>query len=187
MKYETEAAQNASEIDWLAEIIKREKVSSFIEIGARYGGSVWKIAQVLQPNSRIVVVDFPGQAGGKSDSQASLESCVNRLVDMGHDAALILGDSTDPAVIGQARALGPFDACFIDANHIERCVRSDWANYGSISRIVAFHDIAWMRPDDYRGTRIDVPKVWAELKASHRHEEISLEGKDNGIGVLWRL
>ncbi len=187
-KYETDAAQNAREIAWLADIIKREKVSSFLEVGARYGGSVWKIAQVLQSGSRIVVVDMPAGYGGRTDGQANLEACVDRLNEMGFDATLILGDSIDPEVVKKTRALGPFDGCFIDANHVEFCVRSDWENYGSISRIVAFHDIGWKRPADYRGVRIDVPMVWAELKASHRHEEIIADHakKDNGIGVLWR-
>lgn len=187
-KYETDAAQIGREIDWLCDIIKREKVASFLEVGARYGGSVWKIAQVLPRGSRIVVVDMPEGYGGRGDGQVNLEACIDRLNDMGFDATLILGDSIRPEVVAQVHALGPFDACFIDANHVEFCVRSDWENYGSVSKIVAFHDIAWKRPDDYKGTRIDVPQVWAELKASHRHEEIMLDGKakDNGIGVLWR-
>ncbi len=187
-KYETDAAQNAKEIAWLADIIKREKVTSFLEVGARYGGSVWKIAQVLPAGSRIVVVDMPGGYGGRTDGQVNLEACIDRLNEMGFDATLILGDSTDPEVVKQVQALGPFGACFIDANHVEYCVRSDWENYGEASGIVAFHDIGWKRDAHYRGVRIDVPLVWAELKAKHRHEEIIVDqkGKDNGIGVLWR-
>ncbi len=185
-KYETDAAQNVQEIAWLADIIQREKVTSFLEVGARYGGSLWRIAQVLPTGSRIVVVDMPGGFGGRKDGQVNLEACVDRLNEMGFDATLILGDSIDPEVVKKTQALGPFDACFIDANHVEFCVRSDWENYGSISRIVAFHDIGWKRDGTYKGAPIDVPMVWAELKAVHRHEEIILDHKDNGIGVLWR-
>lgn len=186
LKYETDAAQNAKEIAWLSDILKREKVSRFLEVGARYGGSLWKIAQVMPSGSRIVAVDLPAGYGGREDGEVNLQACIDRLNELGHDASMILGDSTSPDVIERARKLGPFDACFIDANHVEKYVRSDWANYGGMARIVAFHDIGWKRPPDYKGTRIDVPKVWAELKAKYRHEEIILDGKDNGIGVLWR-
>ncbi len=185
-KYLTDAAQKPAEISWLADIIKRENVTSFLEVGARYGGSVWKIANVMPVGSRIVVLDMPSGYGGRGDGQVNLEACMEALKAKGYDATLILGDSINPKIVEQTQALGPFDACFIDANHVEYCVRSDWENYGSVSRIVAFHDIAWKRPDDYRGTRIDVPAVWAELKATHRHEEIMVDRKDNGIGVLWR-
>jgi hypothetical protein len=57
-----------------------------------------------------------------------------------------------------------------------------------MTRIIAFHDIAWQRAPDWVGTRIDVPEFWARVKGPARqHAELKLcpTGKNNGIGVLW--
>ena len=185
-KYLTDAAQNLKELNWLVEILKQENIKSFLEIGARYGGSFWKIASVMPVGSKAVCVDLPFGYGGREDGQVNLEACISKLIELGYDAHLFLGDSTSPEIIQKVSALAPFDACFIDANHVETFVRQDWKNYGSMARIIAFHDIGWKRNSGYKGSTIDVPKVWGELKQQYRHQEIILDGKDNGIGVLWR-
>jgi Methyltransferase domain len=185
-RYLVDVAQNVKEIDWLIDLFKREKIKSFLEIGARYGGSLWKIATTMPKGSKVVCVDLPDGYGGRPDGQVNLEACINKLNELGYDAHLFLEDSTDEIVVNEVKLLAPFDACFIDANHIERFVRADWANYGPLCRIVAFHDIGWKRDRFYAGTRIDVPVVWNELKLKYRHEEMILDKKDNGIGVLWK-
>jgi hypothetical protein len=91
-------------------------------------------------------------------------------------------------VIEKVRALGPFDAVMLDADHRLPGVTADWINYGPMGRMVAFHDIAWRRAPEWVGTRIDVPQFWDSIKGHYRHEEFRFcpTGKNNGIGVLWR-
>lgn len=187
MKCETAILQNTIEIAAFIEILKREGVSRYLEIGSKHGGSLWRIANALPGGSRIVSVDLPHGDGSFKESQGPLEECVAALKAKGHDAHLILGDSTDAGVVEQVKALAPFDACFIDANHTLPYVTKDWENYGPMCRIVAFHDIGWKaRPEPSKKMPIEVPQLWSAIKGGYRHDEINLDPRDNGIGVLWR-
>lgn len=181
--------QVEAEIDALARLFLEEGVRSFLEIGSKFGGSLARLSHTLPAGSRIVSVDLPRGTVAWDQSEAELKTVISWLRLLGHDAHLIWGDSTAPQVIEAVRALGPFDAVFIDANHTMPYVRQDWANYGAMARLVAFHDIAWKRAADWKeGKRIDVPAFWDEIKAGYRHQEFKFcpTGKNNGIGVLWR-
>lgn len=186
--YETSIAQVEQEISLLAGLMRNEGIKSYLEIGSKYGGSLWRVARELQPGARIVSVDLPNGTKAWAESSVSLKACVARLCADCHDARIIWGNSMDPAVIEQVRALGPFDAILIDADHRMPGVTADWKNYGPMGRIVAFHDIAWHRAADWVGTRIDVPEFWNSIKGDYVHQELKFcpTGKSNGIGVLWR-
>ncbi|WP_029581954.1 class I SAM-dependent methyltransferase [Bradyrhizobium sp. URHD0069] len=174
--------QREEEIAWFVNLLSRENVRSYLEIGSKFGGSLERVAMALRAGSRIVSVDMPGGTGA---SRPHLEACVERLKGHGYDAHLILGDSTAPEIIAQAAALGPFDAVFIDANHLLPYVTKDWENYGPLGRIVAFHDIAYV-PKPGNPKEIEVPQFWNSIKGGYRFEECKLDGPHNGIGVLWR-
>jgi predicted O-methyltransferase YrrM len=174
--------QREEEIAWFTTLLAREGVRSYLEIGSKFGGSLASVALSLPADSRVVSVDMPS---GARESQPYLQACIARLRGRGYDAHLILGDSTSPAIIAAAAALGPYDACFIDANHSMPYVTKDWLNYGPMARIVAFHDISYVRKPD-RPKPIDVPEFWNAIKTEFRHEECKLEKRHNGIGVLWR-
>lgn len=180
--------QDEQEITALAELFAAEGVRSFLEIGSKFGGSLMSIAARLPAGSRIVSVDMPKGTKAWPQSEAELKAAIAKLRLQGFDAHLIWGDSTAPDVIEKVRALGPFDAAFIDANHTLPYVTKDFASYGEMARLVAFHDIAWQRPGDWVGTRIDVPEFWNSIKADHRHREFKFcpTSINNGIGVLWR-
>jgi predicted O-methyltransferase YrrM len=162
-------------------------VQSYLEIGGKHGGSLWRIGSQLPKGSRIVSVDLPHGDTSFKESQPNLEQCIMELKGMGYDAHLFLGDSTADHIVESVKQLAPFDLCLIDANHTEPYVRKDWANYGPMARIVAFHDIGWRpRPQPSKKMSIEVPKVWAELKQGYRHVEIRNCPQDTGMGVLWR-
>lgn len=188
MRYLTDAAQDEQEIAAFCDLLKREGVTSYLEVGSKFGGSLWRAATALPVGSRIVAVDLPGGTKAWKESEASLKACVAELNRLGYDAEIIWGNSTDPKVIEQIAERGPFDACLIDADHRLPGVTADWNNYGPMAKIVAFHDLAWHRAPEWVGTRIDVPQFWASIKDDFRHEEIihCPTGKNNGIGVLWR-
>lgn len=179
-----------AEIDALADVFRKEGVRSFLEIGSKFGGSLERLANAMPAGSRVVSVDLPRGTQAWPQSEAELKATVGRLQTKGYDTHLIWGDSTAPAVVAKVKALGPFDAVFIDANHTTPYLWKDWENYGMMGKIVAFHDIAWHRSPDWKeGVRIDVPEFWHVVKfAWKRVEEFKLcpTGKNNGIGVLWR-
>lgn len=195
-KYLTDAAQDEAEITAFCDLLAGEGVTSYLEVGSKFGGSLWRVAKALPVGSRIVAVDMPNGTKAWPESRLSLKACVTRLCAEGYDARIIWGNSTDPKIIEEVRALGPFDACLIDADHRwnpsnphPNGVQADWLNYGPMAKIVAFHDLAWKRAPDWVGTRINVPEFWQSIKGDfERTEKIILcpTGKNNGIGVLWR-
>lgn len=187
--YEEEIAQNAEELEAFIDILVREGVRSYLEVGSKYGGSLWAIGSRLPVGSRIVSVDMPGGTKAWQKSRLSLIDCVARLNLRGQKASIIWGDSTDPETIAQVRKLGPFDAIFVDANHTLSYLQRDWDNYSTLGRIVAFHDISWRRAPTWVGTRIDAMEFWQYLKdQGYEHQEVRLcpTGKNNGIGIVFR-
>src|SRR5262245_7983395 len=166
-KYQTAPLQNERELREFISLLQVEQVKSYLEIGGKLGGSLWKIGNSLPEGSRIVSVDLPHGKKRHIEELPHLVECVNALKKKGYDAHLIVGDSTDPSIVERIYALGPFDACFIDANHTEPFVRKDWISYGPICRIVAFHDVnhsKWLPPERIP---IEVKKVWDELKCDY--------------------
>lgn len=187
--YETTISQVESEISGFIDILKRENVKSFLEIGSRFGGSLWRIANVLPVGSRIVSCDSgKGMGGKKPGATDSLKACIKRLNEIGYDAHLVVGDSQLKENIAAVRKWGPFDAAFIDGDHELRGVTRDWKNYGKMARIVAFHDVGWERPEGYANSKaVEVPDLWNELKTKYRSQEFMdrSTGGNMGIGVLW--
>lgn len=183
-----QALQDPDELAAFVALLKQEGVSSYLEIGSKWGGSLWPVGSAMPPGSKIVAVDLPMGTVAWSQTQNSLRTCTAELRALGHQVTLIWGDSTNPGVIKQVRELGSYDAVLIDANHTRSYLARDWSNYADICRIVAFHDISWKRAPDWKGTRIEVPQFWDDIKTSYKHTEIHLDksGKNNGIGVLWR-
>jgi hypothetical protein len=173
-------SQRPKELAAFLECLVAEAVTSYLEVGARHGDTFAAVAETLAPGARLVAVDLPGAMWGRADSLPALERAVAHARSLGHDAHLIVGDSTHPATITAVRALGPFDAAFLDGDHREAGIRADWTHYGPMARLVAFHDIA-PTPDN---ARIDVPRVWREVRALHPTFEFhDPDAPGMGIGV----
>jgi predicted O-methyltransferase YrrM len=190
LKCETAMLQDRAEIARLAKLALENGVRRYLEIGCKHGGSLWYIANALPKGSLIVALDLPHGDQSFKESQPHLEACVDALRKRGYNTDLILADSTDPLAIARVRAWAPFDLCFIDACHLETFVWQDWHNYGPMSRMVAFHDIA-QTPNPHKISKkmpIQVQTVWNKIKGNYRHEEIKLCSvpDQNGIGVLWQ-
>ena len=175
------ALQAEAEIEAFCDLLAREGVRSYLEIGSKFGGSLWRVAHALPKGSRIVSLD-------QNVNGPELQECINELNGAGYDAWLIPLLSTSPEAVHRAKELGPYDALFIDGDHKPPGVWNDWNKFGPMARIVAFHDIGWKRAPEWVGKRIDVPGIWDQIKQGHKYEEIKLcpTGKNNGIGVLWR-
>lgn len=176
--------QFPGELEELCQIFHDSQVKSYLEIGCKFGGSLWKVGTSLPQGSRIVAVDLMEYG----DIFARLKAAAADLSNAGYQVHLIKGDSTNQNVVRDVAKLGPFDACLIDGNHTLPCVTSDWHSYGPMCRLVAFHDINWFRPIGHADKKkyiIDVPEFWNGLKGDYRHVEIKHDKQDNGIGVIW--
>ena len=176
-----DALQDKAELAAFVKFVRESNVRSYLEVGCKFGGSMWEIANAMPSDSRIVGID--------TEARPELKETCRQIGKRGYKVDLIVGDSTHRMIIEKARKLGPYDLCLIDANHTEKFVRSDWANYGPMARIVAFHDIAWDQGDrPAKSWKIEVPKVWNEIKNEFKHHEIKLcpTRRDNGFGILWR-
>jgi predicted O-methyltransferase YrrM len=176
-RYLANELQNPDECAEFISILKREGVRSYLEIGSKFGGSLWQVAQALPPGSRLVSVDM--------EIRPELEECAADIRAMGHAVYLISGDSTHSAVVLEVSALGPFDAVLIDGNHAKPYPEQDWENYGEAG-IVAFHDIGKSEILDLKPWRADVPELWNSIKDKYRHVEIRAPKGGIGFGVLWR-
>ena len=174
------ALQDEREITVFCDILAREGVRSYLEIGSKFGGSLWRVANALPKGSRIVSLDM-------NVNGPELQECINALNGTGYDAWLIPLSSFEPEAVARAQALGPYDALFIDGDHRPPGVWNDWNNFGGMAKIVAFHDIGWRRdPSNPKAKSIAVPEIWDQIKQGYRFEEIRHCKKNNGIGVLWR-
>lgn len=177
-------AQRPRELRGLLDLLVREDVRAYAEIGVRDGDTFCAVADALRPGARLVAVDWPGAAWGRADAVGNLRAAVAYATACGHDAHLIVGDSTDAATVAAVAALGPFDAVFIDGDHRAAGVRADWTHYGPLARLVAFHDIAPL-PEN---TRVEVPVVWREIVAAAGGHVLEIHDPDApgmGIGVCW--
>jgi len=167
--------QDPTEFDEFLDVVKNESITKYLEIGSRFGGSLWAMAGIMPKGSMLVSVDIV--------TNRDLNACVGALRDR-HFIHQVTGDSLNKAIVERVRFYGPYDLLFIDGNHNDIHVRSDWKNYGPMARIVAFHDIN--RPNGFnrrKPWKMDVPVFWEQVRCDYRHVEIRTK---IGIGVLWR-
>lgn len=174
-RYLANELQNPDECAEFVALLVRDGVRSYLEIGSRFGGSLWQVAQALPKGSRLVSVDV--------ESKPELETCLDDIRSLGHEVHQVIGDSTAPEIVASVRELGPFDAVLIDGNHTKEYVNQDWANYGPVGRIVAFHDVG--TPKAHKPWRKAVPELWNAIRSEYENQEIRVAG-GIGFGVLWR-
>jgi hypothetical protein len=179
--------QREDEFGAFMDLLKGEKITSYLEIGARYGDAFYNVVRMLPPGSKAVAVDLPGGPWGRSDSKRVLEECIADLRDLGYAAEAIFGDSTAASTREKVMKLGPYDAAMIDGDHHFEVCKLDWINYSPMARIVAFHDIdGWEHYERATGAPIEVPWVWEEVKHNHRFREIVGQERGMGIGVVFQ-
>lgn len=183
MVWKYKAQQNESELREYVNLLKAAEIRSYLEIGCKWGGTLFRVAQTMPKGSKIVAVDMPTPGSG---TEVSLRACVDELERMGHDVLLYLGDSTREDIVSTVRQHGPYDACLIDANHTLPYIEKDYSNYAPVSNIVALHDISYNHKTPDGRMPIEVPIFWKRVKDHYRHVEIRHEPADNGFGILYR-
>lgn len=174
--------QNQSELAEFVDLLKAERVRSYLEIGALHGDTFHHIGMALPEGSRLVGVDLPGWKHGQpigkhKDSADYLCEAVSELNVRDRVAHVIIGDSHAAGVVEDVRRLAPFDAVLIDGDHTPEGCLADWRNYGTRGRLIAFHDITGIPA---------VRKVFHEAREGREWREI-VSGTSNkgGFGIVW--
>jgi len=179
--------QHEGELAGLLALLTERRVRSYLEIGARYGGSFEQVMMTLPVGSTGLCVDFPGGNFGDDGSTAILLEALKRVRRSGRDANCIFGPSAAPEVVERVKRLAPFDAVLIDGDHRYEAVKRDFELYAPLARIVILHDIAAPSHVASRtGVPVEVPRLWAEVKDNYPSIEITDPGTLMGIGVLFR-
>ena len=172
--------QNQYELGEMLKIVKGKR--RVLEIGSSFGGTLKQLASVMPKGSQLVSVDLAIDDTPKFlNPLPSLKETCRQIGLLGGNVELLIGNSHSPQVVEKVREYGPFDFCFIDGEHTYEGMKADWENYGPMSKIVGFHDIAGVIPG--------CKQCWDEIKSQgFRTEEFI--ANDNtpvfGIGIVYR-
>lgn len=174
-----ECPQDKKELKQMLDIVKGK--TSVLEVGSNFGGTFYRMSEVVAPKSLMVSVDWPVDETPKSlEPVESLKMNCKRISMMGHHVELFIGDSHANDTVQRVEEFAPFDFVFIDGDHSYEGVKADWMNYGPMGKIVGFHDIA--------GPVEGCVRLWNELKAEgkYRLEELITPGSGMGIGIVYK-
>lgn len=151
-----------------------------LEVGTLHGGTLYHWLRLAVPGTHVVSVD--SYMAGVDNRHLYADWTPDGVA-----LHALAGDSRDPCIIDQVRALGPFDWVFIDADHYEAGVQADWDTYGPLCApggVVALHDIC---PSPHSWLQVD--RLWRRIQAQGyiTQELVCAYGLDwSGIGVVYR-
>lgn len=179
--------QDQGELAKFIDLLNSRNVRTYLEVGARYGGTFERVMECLPAGSIGVAIDFPGGSWGDQNSIEHLIAVLRRLRDRGYNVRAVFGPSSAPEVIKLVkRDRDHFDAILIDGDHSYAAIKRDYEIYGRMGTIVALHDI--VAPEGFAnraGQVVEVPRLWNEIKAIRKHKEITSTGSVMGIGVIF--
>jgi cephalosporin hydroxylase len=178
-------AQHLHELYQFIGFLKARNVKSYIEVGVRHGGTLFRVATSMPKGSLIVAIDQPNGVWG-ADSETELKNVIDRLNFLGYDARMILGDSSSEEIVNKVKEIRQrFDAVFIDGDHRYDGVYKDYKAYSPMCDLVAFHDIAGYGCRSVDNHCVEVPILWSEIKSDRNSCELIGENSRKGIGILY--
>lgn len=179
------AVQVDEEFRGLLDLIRQNDVKSYLEVGVGRGDTFHEVMLNLPKGSTGVTLDLPNASWGFAEGRECLERAANDLRAK-YKIHTYFGNSRNSGMKNLVGQHAPFDLAFIDGDHTLEGVVADFENYGSLARIVVFHDIVdTMRPN-LRNEVIDVPLFWQAIKKRYRHIEFIGNKSTMGIGVIFK-
>lgn len=163
--------QNREELIGFCEFLERERVRSYLEIGAWTGKMVTVLHRLFQ-FEKVAVADI------------GWTSSIGLPFEVPPETELFLGNSHSQQYRDWRESLGHIDLVMIDGDHSYKGVRLDFEiNKLFPHRFLAFHDIANPHPQI-----LGPGQFWRELEGSKieiikPHVEIGLQTSTMGIGV----
>ena len=148
-RYATDPAKALPEEDKIRAFRLLKGARRYAEIGTFDKFNLRYVMDLLDPAATIVDVDIAENPPARSRLESEKPS--------GQTYHCIIGDSssteTRDAVLA-AVGTDPFDAVFIDANHVATYVMTDFALYGELvspNGYVFFHDVKWEGGENNKG------------------------------------
>lgn len=185
--------QQDTEIIPLLELLKKEKVNSFIEIGTHKGGSFYLLSKLCS-GVKVSIDLCIGDFGGIGIDGANERN--NRLKNFfGSTCYFIEGDTKSSNTLYKLYSLldgEKVDLLFIDGDHTYEGVKNDWFSYRQFVKpggLVVFHDIVDTEFHRSFSPPCLVSKLWNELKKSEECTEFICNPSERtwdggGIGVI---
>ncbi|MCS7123204.1 MAG: class I SAM-dependent methyltransferase [Candidatus Aenigmarchaeota archaeon] len=167
----------------LLKIFKRHKPRNIIEIGTANGGSLFCFCKLARENAKIISIDLPHGYLGGGYSKWKID-LYRSFVKDNQQLFLIRGRSNDEKVLNIVSNIlsnKKVDFIFIDGDHRYKAVKEDFYNYKKFAgknSIIALHDIL---PNEL--LKIEVYKLWYEVKRIYRCREIIYDKNQKGFGI----
>ncbi len=186
--WSTSLQQVPREIKTLLSTIRSRNIHSMMEIGTRWGGTLFLFSWTMPSDAIIVSLDLPSEQSLKRGYDRLKTAYFSNFTKKGQQLTLLRGDSHSPASFGKTRSAlegKELDFLFIDGDHTYEGVKKDFEMYSPLVRkggLIAFHDIVGHDP----GVS-EVDRYWSEVKSGYRHREIVENPKQNwaGIGLIY--
>jgi hypothetical protein len=180
-------SQVEGELRGFIALLQSRDVRAYAEIGSREGDTFHEVMTALPAGARGLALDLPGGLWGNERTRSKLPEAVADLSRRGYDAAYLFADSQKLKTLREVESRGPFDAILIDGDHTYAGVTRDWKLYRNLAPLIGFHDIVGDDcTDKVTGSAVEVPRLWAEIKASGRKTLEFVEPDSKmGIGVVF--
>jgi len=180
--------QVPQEIKTLLSIVRQRNVRFMMEIGTRWGGTLFLFSWTIPSNANILSLDLPSAESLKRGYDKFKTSYFTNFTPRGQRLTLLRGDSHNPISLSRTKSAldgRELDFLFIDGDHTYEGVKKDFEMYSPLVHkggLVAFHDICG---HDVGVSEVD--RYWNEIKGSYRHSEMIENPKQGwaGIGVIY--
>lgn len=148
--------QNVYELSHFCLFLKEKNIKTYTEVGIAKG----------------LLLKFM-----RDEMNLEVQGITLEKLDIHQGLPVVYGDSKEPSIVEKSTFC---DLYFIDGDHSYNGVKSDYENYKSKCKFMAFHDILGYRHCE------GVAKFWEELKRIYKHWEFidSTPAIASGIGVI---
>lgn len=168
--------------------VHEENPSIIVEIGTKFGGSMYAFGRHLNPD-KLISIDLPEAEGGPTKRKTRfLHRALNNTETVsvrGNSQSTVLRDEVERLLEGKM-----IDFLYIDGDHSYEGVKTDYDLYSPLvakGGIIGFDDLQTHQRDGLDEKTQGVHLLWDELKTKYATTEIIAQsGRDKGMGLLYK-